>query len=163
VATACQMIRSRIGEVAPVTAVVDVSTRRRDVLVLEHRPVISITSVQVLPGLAAVAAGDEGTGVDGWVLSAKDAAILRHTSRFPARVRVTYQAGRDPVPANVGLAAKELTAHLWRGPKLNAGGGRPSLSGDSATMVGSTFALPIRVRELLGLGRDVPYDQALIG
>lgn len=159
-ATACEMIRRRVGEVSPVTGVSDCCGA---LVVLEHRPVVSITSVETLPGGTAVAEADEEAGTSGWVLQSKDAAILRFVGVRPGRVRVTYQAGRDPVPANITQAAKELAAHLWRGPKLNAGGGRPSLSGDSATVVGSTFALPIRVRELLGLGSRVPRDEILLG
>lgn len=162
VATACQMIRDRVGQVSAVTAVVDLCPSRRTV-VLEHRPAISITTVVELPGGAEIPKGDEEAGTDGWVLEDLDAALVRHTSRWPSRVRITYEAGRDPVPANYELAGYELAAHLWRGPKLNAGGGRPGLTGDAATMVGSTFALPIRVRELLGLGRDVPRDEILVG
>ncbi|WP_433233715.1 hypothetical protein [Actinomadura nitritigenes] len=162
VATACEMIRERIGEVSPVTAVVE-ACPRGGIIVLEHRPVISITTVAELPGGDVVPPADEVAGTAGWVLDGKDAGLLRYTGCWPRRVRVTYEAGRDPIPANIVQAAKELAAHLWRGPKLNAGGGRPTLNGDSATMIGSTFALPIRVRELLGLGARVPHDEILVG
>lgn len=161
VASACQMIRERIGEVSAVTAVVEHCTRR-DVIVLEHRPVISITKVERLPGLALVPPGDAGTGVAGWVLESLE-GILRHTHCWPGSVRVTYQAGRTPLPGNVRLAGLELAAHLWRSSQLNSGGTRPAF-GDSETpvMVGSAYALPIRVRELLGLGKN-PTDEILVG
>jgi hypothetical protein len=160
VSAACEAIRERIGEVSAVTAVVEPYSRS-GTIVLEHRPVISITTVQILPGLDEVPEGDRGTGTDGWLMQEPGAGILTHTSRFPGEVRVTYQAGRDPVPGNIHLAALELAAHLWRSSQLNSGGGRPPIAdNEQPIMPGSTWALPIRVRELLGLGKlptsDVP-------
>lgn len=161
VSAACQMIRERVGEVSEVTAVVE-HHPHGDVLVLDHRPVIEITTVQQLPGLAAVPEADEGAGTSGWVLVSLE-GVMRHTSCWPGRVRVTYQAGRDPLPGNIRLAALELAAHLWRSSQLNSGGGRPAF-GDSETpiMPGSAYALPIRVRELLGLGQN-PTSDVLVG
>lgn len=161
VSAACEMIRGRVGEVSEVTAVVE-HCPHGDVLVLDHRPVIEITTVQQLPGLTAIPEADEGTGTAGWVLESPE-GVLRHTSCWSGRVRVTYQAGRDPVPGNVRLAALELAAHLWRSSQQNSGGTRPAF-GDSETpiMVGSAYALPIRVRELLGLGAN-PSDEVLVG
>ncbi|MBX6382026.1 MAG: phage gp6-like head-tail connector protein [Microbispora sp.] len=162
VAAACEAIRDRIGEVSPVGAVVE-ACARSDRLVLEHRPVVSITKVERLPGLETVPQGDRGTGVDGWLMQDPGAGILSHTSRFPGEVRVTYQAGRDPVPGNIRLAALEMAAHLWRSSQLNSGGGRPPLADDEQPiMPGSAYALPIRVRELLGLGSN-PTDEVLVG
>jgi hypothetical protein len=161
VSAACRMIRERIGEVSAVTAVEDARARRQ--IVLEARPVISVTSVQTLPGLTAVPAADPSTGVAGWSLDG-GAGVLTHTSRWPSQsVRVTYQAGRSPLPGNVRLAALELAAHLWRSSQLNSGGVRPLMTDSEApVMPGSAYALPIRVRELLGLGSN-PTDEILVG
>jgi hypothetical protein len=161
VSAACQMIRERIGEVSAVTAVEEHCTRG-DTIVLEHRPVISVTTVQQLPGLAVIPEGDEGTGTVGWVLVSRE-GIVRHTHCWPGKVRFTYQAGRVPLIGNVRLAGLELAAHLWQSSQQNSGGTRPAF-GDSETpiMVGSAYALPIRVRELLGLGQN-PTDEVLVG
>lgn len=161
VKAACQMIRERIGEVSAVTAV-DQYWPCGDTIVLDHRPAISVTSV-TSSGSGAVPAGDPGAGTAGWWLESKDGAILRHTGRFPWHVQVTYQPGRDPLPGNVRLAGLELAAHLWRSSQQNSGGTRPAF-GDNETpvMVGSAYALPIRVRELLGLGAN-PTDEVLVG
>lgn len=162
VSAACASIRERIGEVAPVTAVVEACSRT-DRVVLEHRPVISITKVERLPGLDLVPEGDRGAGADGWLMPDPAAAILEHTSRFPGDVRVTYTAGLDPVPGNVRLAGLEMAAHLWRASQLNSGGGRPAIADNEQPLVpGVAYALPIRVRELLCLG-DNPTAEVLIG
>lgn len=162
VSAACYSIRDRIGEVSAVTAVVEVCSWT-DVIVLEHKPVISVTKVERLPGLDFVPPGDRGTGTDGWLMQQPGAGILQHTSRFPGGVRVTYQAGRDPLPPNVRLAGLEMAAHLWRASQLNAGGGRPAIADNEQPIIpGVAYALPIRVRELLGLG-DNPTSEVLIG
>lgn len=155
----CQMIRERIGHVSPVTFTED--RTGRGVIVLDQHPVISVTSVATLPGLTAIPAANEATGVQGWTLDG-GAGVLRHTSCF-GRVRVAYRAGRSPVLANISLAGLELAAHLWRSSQLNSGGGRPAF-GDNETpvMPGSAYALPIRVRELLGLGKN-PTSDILVG
>lgn len=146
------MIVDRIGQVAAVTAVEDLDGNLRE-LALTHQPVISITSVQELPGLTTVPEGDEGANVDGWVFS-NLFGVLRHTVVFPNRIRITYQAGRDPIPGNIRLAALELTAHLWRSQRGETNT-RPSFGGAdeyplTAGLPAAHYALPIRVRELLG-------------
>lgn len=159
--SACQMIVERVGQVSPVAAVTD--ARVRDgVLVLEHRPVISVTSVVELPGGAVVSAADAVADVDGWTLTSPE-GVLSVSGCRPHPLRVTYTAGRDPIPANYGLAAKELAAHLWRTSQLNQNGGRPSIGdGDPMVVPGTGYALPYRVRELLGLGK-MPHDEPLVG
>lgn len=160
VTAACQMIEERIGRVTPTTVVEDRTGCA--VIVLEQRPVISVTSVASLPGLTAVDEAEPENSVAGWVLDGP-AGILRHSGSSFGSVRITYRAGRTPVPGNVRLAALELTAHLWRSSQLNNSGGRPPFA-DSETpiMPGSAYALPIRVRELLGLS-TLPTDQIFVG
>lgn len=170
VSAACQMIVDRIGQVSPVVAV-DVDHRHhrhhlhrriRRTIVLEERPVISVTTV-VVDG-ATVPAADLVNGVDGWELSGP-AGILTHTGCWPwGRITVTYTAGRLPLPGNVRLAALELAGHLWKQSQLNNGStARPqSFGDDQVIMRGAAYALPIRVRELLGLGKN-PTDDILVG
>lgn len=158
--TACQMIRDRMGEVSPVTAVVEVCPRRRTI-VLEHRPVISVTSVEELPGLAAVPQADTGAGTDGWVLESKQ-GVLAHTLYWPPKVRITYEAGRSPVPEKFKLAGLQLGAHLWRVDQLNTGGGRPPAGIDETVVPGVSYALPYNVRQLLGLDKR-PQEEIPVG
>lgn len=159
--TACQVITDRMGHVSPVTVVADRRAHRGQV-VLPERPVISITSVQRLPGLAAVSQADAGAGTDGWTLESSEGVLS--VSGWCDRVRVTYRAGRSPVPPNFRLAALELVMHLWRGSQHNQGGGRPALGESDATAWAATsFALPYRVMELLGLKKNQERDEPLVG
>ena len=157
VSAACQMITDRRGQVSPLTVVHEAAGRT---VVLPKRPVIAVTSVEELPGLAAVPAADSAAQVDGWVLSSAE-GVLTLSGSYRA-VRVTYRAGRNPVPANFRLAALELTAHLWRTSQLNTGGGRPPVGVDEMVVPGVTYALPYNVRQLLGLDKR-PQDEVLVG
>ncbi len=160
VATACQVIEDRMGHVSPVTVVTDRRAHRGQV-VLPERPVIAITSVQRLPGLAAVSQADAGADTDGWTLESPEGVL---SVGWCDRVRVTYRAGRSPVPPNFRLAALELVAHLWRGSQHNQAGGRPALGETDATAWAATsFALPYRVMELLGLKKTQERDEPLVG
>lgn len=153
ISAAQQMVIARVGQVSAVTAIEEFDGGL-DEIALTHQPVISVTSVQELPGLELIPEGDEGAGTDGWVLS-NLLGVLRHTVVFPNRFRVTYQAGRDPVPGNIRLAALELAAHLWQSQR-GSSNARPSF-GDAggeypltAGLPAAYYSLPIRVRELLG-------------
>jgi hypothetical protein len=164
ISAACQMIVDRIGVVSPTAATHTVyHGHLRMRIILEQNPVISITTVVALPDGTTVPPADPDNNVDGWVLDSGP-GVLTHTSRWPGRqLRVTYRAGRSPLPGNIRLAALELASHLWRSSQLNTSGRRPSLSGeDGVIMRGESYALPYRVRELLGLGKN-PTDEFLVG
>lgn len=159
-ASGCQMITDRMGEISPITVVHEVDPRGRTI-VLPKRPVISITSVQRLPGLAVVPQADRATGVVGWSLESVE-GVLVHTGSWFGPTRVIYRAGRNPIPANFRLAGLELGAHLWRTSQLNSGGGRPPVSTDEVIVPGSSWALPYSVRQLLGLDKR-PRDEIFVG
>jgi len=159
---ACQMIVDRIGPVSPTSVVDAVHRRHGRVVALSQHPVIDVTAVQI-PGGDAVPAADLDNAVDGWELDA-GAGLLTHTGCWPyGRLRVTYRAGRTPVPGHVRLAALELVAHLWRSIKIQTAGGRAAPpGGDDVMLVGSSYALPNRVRELLGLTADQPTSGVMV-
>lgn len=167
VTAACSAIEERIGPVTPVTVTEEVpATWRTNTIVLDHTPVIAVTSV-VLAGdpVTTIPPFDPDTHVDGWQLAA-GAGVLTHSRRFPrGTIRVTYMAGRTPLPGNIRLAALELTAFLWRSIKMYGNGGRPGAPGvdDTLAIRGAAYALPNRVKELLGLGNQQPTDSVLIG
>jgi hypothetical protein len=162
---ACAAIVERIGQVSPVDAVDEVEHRHcrwRRVIVLEDRPVVSVTTVQVAGG-DVIPPADPDNRIDGWVLDG-GAGVLRHTSVWPrGTIRITYTAGRDPLPGNIRLAALELAAHLWKQSQLNTGSTTrpPAFGDDQVIMPGLAYALPIRVRELLGLGK-LPTTDVLV-
>ncbi|MDX3101753.1 head-tail connector protein [Nonomuraea angiospora] len=161
IGAACQVIKDRMGHVAPATVVADLSARR-GVLVLPERPVISITSVVRLPGGEAVPPADPLAGTDGWTLKNSEGVLL--VPAWCGDVRTTYRVGRSPLPQNFRLAALDLVRHLWQGSQHNNGGGRPAL-GDSDAIAASVrpYALPYRVSELLGLKRHQERDEPLVG
>jgi hypothetical protein len=145
---ACAMVEDRIGHVTPVTLVHEVRAGRR--LVLPQRPVVEVVSVQRLPGLEPVEA----------VLTSPEGVVELAGGR--GMVRVTYRAGRTPIPGNVRMAALELAAHLWRTSQLNSRGGRLPVGEADQYMPGVTFSLPYSVRQLLGLDKR-PRDEVLVG
>jgi hypothetical protein len=69
--------------------------------------------------------------------------------------RISYIAGRQLIPDNYILAAKELTGHLWRSSQHNASTstGRPALGSDQTVTGQTSYALPYAVRQLLGLDK----------
>jgi hypothetical protein len=161
---ACAAIVERIGQVSPVGAedVVDCRRHRRTIILDEH-PALTVTSVVQGDG-TVIPAADPANGVTGWVFQ-PGAGLLRNTGWWPRQqLTITYTAGRDPLPGNIRLAALELSGHLWKQSQLNNGStARPSSFGDDQViMPGLAYALPIRVRELLGLGKN-PTTQILVG
>ena len=162
ISAACAKIVDLIGPVAPVAVVQTEWCRwRHRQVALDEHPVVEVTSVTV--NGVTVPQADAGVGTDGWIL-APGPGLLEHSWRWPyGRMVVTYRAGRTPLPANVRLAGLELAAHLWRTIKLNGTGGRPPVAGgDDIVIAGQAYALPNRVRELLGLGRNQTAD-VLVG
>lgn len=164
ITAACQMIVERIGQVTPVAVIDEIDLHRpAGAIIPLTQPVLSVTSVTIAgnPPIT-IPEADPDNGVQGWRLDA--GGVLRHTRYFSrGTIRITYRAGRTPIPGNVRLAALELASHLWRSSQLNSSGNRPALSGqDDLTMRGWTYALPFRVRELLGLGKNPTHD-VLVG
>lgn len=155
---ATDLIEDRMGHMMPVTITEDVFSRGTQI-VLEHRPVIEIVSVDRYPGAVPVPAHDTPTMVRGWKMTSAE-GVLETSGRFPGHMRIVYRAGRQPLPARFRLACLELVGHLWRVSQLNQDGGRPPLQGDaSVPAASSSFALPYTVRQLLGLdkaSRDMP-------
>ena len=161
ITASCSKIVELVGPVAPVALTQTVRCgARRGSIILDAHPVIEVTSVTIDGD--AVAEADLDAGVSGWILDA-GAGLLRHSGWLWGTVTVAYRAGRAPLPGNVRLAGLELTAHLWRTIKLNGTGGRPPVAGgDDIVIAGAAYALPNRVRELLGLGRN-PTSDVLVG
>lgn len=154
VSAACQMIADRMGQVSPITVVADLEPIG-NTIVLETYPVIAVVSLEYLPGLEVITPADDALSITGWKLTAPNRGIIKNTagSFSNKRVRITYRAGRAPIPANFRMAALELTSHLWRMSQLNPGGGRPPVANDDSVIPGSTYSLPYTVRQLLGLDK----------
>lgn len=163
---ACAAIELLIGHVDPVTytaAVFDADAR--GVVILPELPVTAVSTVlQVLGGgaTATIPKADPVAGVDGWTWDGSAKVIV---PGWRWTVAVTYSAGyatASDVPANVRLAALDLTQHLWQRSQLDTSGGRPGIDFDPETIPGISSAMPYAVRELLGLYGKATRDEVFI-
>lgn len=161
---ACGAIELVKGHVDVVDETVVVHADRRGVVLLPETPVVAVTSVTRIFGggvTAPVVEADPVADVDGWTLTSSGGVLTLPSPWWV--VQVVYTAGLNPVPSNIRLAALELVAHLWRASQLNSGGGRPQQGEtDQLFIPGIANALPIRVRELLGLYGRVVRDEVFI-
>jgi len=108
---------------------------------LVHYPVVSLTSVE-----------DADTGatydVTGGIRDHKNGIIGGGSLPRQARVRVTYKAGMQVIPANYIEAAKIIVLHLWstrRGPA-----GARATTGPLGINEFHGYAIPHAAMELLG-------------
>lgn len=159
-AAAEKLVLDRVGDITALQVVED--HRHVDGLLVLHRwPVLSVTSVTLLPAGTVVAPDDPVTGEAGYVLH--DDGTLEHDFRGARVVRVAYTAGRTSVPDDVRHGTERLLAHLWRGSQHRIGGAgqRTVLGGGQLqdATVPSGFAWPHAVTELL----DSETRPAVIG
>ena len=113
-------------------------------LVLPVTPVVSITSITPVLGTAL-------TLSDLYVNTTTGIVEYTYGSSFWAReYDVTYTAGRATVPADLLMAVKEMTRHLWQSQR--GSGARPGSTASAST---PGFLIPNLVAELL-----TPYRQA---
>jgi hypothetical protein len=78
---------------------------------------------------------------------------------FSDDVLITYVAGRSqPVAANIRLAHKELTAHLWRNSQIGrTRRTRGQMPEDDMAQASPGFSMPNRVREMIGVKRPMVF------
>jgi hypothetical protein len=114
VSATTEVIERHIGPVLP-RDVVEVHPSG-SVLVLYQPPVLSLTSLEaVLTGGPSYAVADLDVDPATGIVRRLDGG------GFTGPLRVTYRAGRDEVPPNVGLAARIIVQHLWRTQRGTAG------------------------------------------
>lgn len=133
---------------------------------LDERPVASVQAVNLYRGdgsTVAIAANNPATPALGYrLVGDAKSGVLQLPPFGPNRctvgdtVSVDYTFGLDTIPANYIEAALELIAHLWKTSQENTSGGRPGLGQPDLEWerggAGSgNYALPFRVRELLGI------------
>lgn len=120
------------------------------VLVLDHCPVVSLTSITaVLTGGSSYETTDVDTDQDTGVVRRLDGAA------FTGPLRVAYRAGRAVIPPNITQGAKEIVRHMWDTQRGHAGT-RPGLGEEEFVTTGSGFTIPRRVMELLAPQRKAP-------
>jgi hypothetical protein len=153
IVAACQVIADRTGQIVPLVVSEDRCTNGYGYLSLNKFPILSISTVLTLPGLVSIPQMNPITNPHyGWLLDF-DTGILNVGSS--GEFRISYVAGRHLIPENYILAAKELTAHLWRSSQQNTSNtvGRPVFNEGTSTISNTTYALPYSVRQLLGLDK----------
>lgn len=147
---------------------------RLGIVILDETPIVSAEQVRLVTGpgkFVTLTKADPAAGVlGGWEVSSLGGVLSLPAScpsfdpiptsayvRPGSTVLVDYTVGVDPVPANYSQAAIELAGFLWNSSQNNDAGGRTSSGGTdedwparAAGGIGA-YALPFRVRELLGL------------
>lgn len=120
------------------------------VLVLDHPPVVEVTS------LTAVLTGGTGYAVSDVDVDPVTGVVRLLTgARFAGPLRATYRAGRPVVPDNIIHGSKELIRHMWATQRGHSGA-RPGLGDEDMVVTGSGFAIPRRVLELLAPHKRAP-------
>lgn len=144
-------IAERVGPLEPTSRTVRVGPSNQYLFV--PSPAVSLTSVVDQDGTAVEVSSlhlDSRTGI----------VTANNGSNFTGRwFDVTYLAGRNPCPADLVLAVKEMVRHLWdtqRGPTRRPGSTASDTT--SNTIPGAAYLLPFRVSELIA-----PYRPALVG
>lgn len=175
--SACAVIETIKGHIAPTPITGETETvNRLGLVLLNEGPVISVEAVSLLTstGPVVIPKADPSLGATGagWTLSSKGGVLTvprwgSTVAPLGSTVQISYTVGRDPIPANYVDAAKELAAHLYRTSQLNEGGGRMDVGEpDTEWMRGSAgssnYALPFKVRELLGLFGSVVKSQVFV-
>lgn len=140
IGTAEQMIEAHIGPVVPRT----VSAER-----LTIRPGATMAWLAYAPVLEVITVVENGITLEPadylvW-LDTGQADRLSGGTWCGREALFTYRAGRNPIPAAIRWAAKELTVHLWRSTQAQRGGRARGEQAESA----AGYALPNRVREAL--------------
>lgn len=138
-------VEDQLGRVVVRRAVTETvrGCRGARTVVLSRYPVVSLTSVTPLGGGTAYDVDDFDVDEHGIVTAL--------TTRLFGDVRFGFIAGEAVVPANYGLAARIIVAHLWESQRGTSGGAPRFGGSDGGTAyTPSGFALPKRALELLG-------------
>lgn len=142
--TATAVVEHFVGSVEQRTVTDTYSGNGRADIVLRNGPVISVTSVT-----------EDGAVLDSGAYAVTDSGILIRIvggwRRGVNNIVVTYEAGRDPVPAHHKLAANIIVAHMWE-TQYNPSGGRPQIG--ELEQIGTfdprlAYSIPRRALELL--------------
>lgn len=171
---ACALIETIKGRIGQEVVTGDTYTIGQGGVVIidsANTPIISVQAVRTVAPDGTQTVIDQrqpAFGVmTGWELQSLG-GVLRVPGRIGTDVLIDYTTGRDPVPPNYSEAAVVLACHLWRQEHDNDEGGRMGAGGDdenwpSHTSAGiGAYALPFRVRELLGLFGSAVKSQVLV-
>lgn len=161
--TATTLIEEIVGAVVPrnVTEVHDGRTRSI-FLRQKARAITSVVEAQAVGQVVTLLAEVPGVSApnDGYLFVSDINAIRRSAGGSPmyfvGQVTVVYVAGRAVVPPNFRTAAGELLSHVWRTSQFARGITRPRVNDAQDPTVVMGYAIPNRVRELLGTSKRAP-------
>lgn len=138
-------------------------------IVLRRRPVLEVLEVREFwgPGDIRNPTVFVDTGPtyadDAYYFDPGTSSVMRYGSGYPTNwpvgydnVRITYRAGRTPVPQNLRLASKELLTHVWRQSQITGGTSRPVPRGTGESLgdrLDKDVQVPARVLTLIGYRR----------
>lgn len=109
-------------------------------VVLDHAPVLSLTSVT---------SSDGETTYDTAEVSDSLAGIVAVPVGLYGDLRITTVVGRTEVPENYQLAAAIICGHLWNTQRVQSVGA-PGFGGEAAPTPGRGYLIPNQAAELLG-------------
>lgn len=110
---------------------------------LNHRPILSVTSIATTDGLTTWNVGASYVDID------PDLGRIRVLSGnyWSGNLVVTYVAGMTSIPPEYTMAARIIVQHLWQ---TQRGSGGPAIPGGMDVTPGLGYAIPNRALELLG-------------
>lgn len=181
--SACASIEAIKGHIGQATIADEAhELGRGGIVILDESPIVSVESVTLAVeggSPTPIAKADPATGVlRGWTVASAGGvltiplelclvAAFQYGSAAP--VLVSYTVGRDPIPADWLEAAIELSAFLFEssqndnvvGEHVGAGAGDEMWPARGSGGIGA-YAMPFRVRELLGLYGKVVKSQVFV-
>lgn len=143
---AVEIVENTVGPVTPASVTETHYGVYTDTIVLNKRPVVSLTSVATWYGALASTLVPADFVVDA------DQGLLRYANGgwFAGAYIVTYMAGRSVVPASFRLATLIIADQLFESQRVPGASRFGSRGGEPPVPMG--FAIPNRAKELL----DVP-------
>lgn len=160
--TSTTLIEEIVGAVMPRVVTEVHSGGTRSIFLRQRaRSITSVVEAQAVGMNVVLAAAVPGVSepADGYLFDSDKNRIIRTTGgsamRFYGQVTVVYVAGRLVVPPNFRTAAGELLSHVWRTSQTARGVSRPRTNEPDPTLV-MGYAIPNRVRELLGTSKRAP-------
>lgn len=147
IAATTRVVESKAGATVRRTYTAEPYDGGNPSIMLNHFPVISITTVTESGGTVAAS---------GYSLTA-DTGILTRVSGFTQtawtagfqNVLVTYVAGRVDLPDNISLATEIIVQHLWETQRAGSATTSSAFAGEEVIPTGFGFSVPRRAIELL--------------
>lgn len=160
--TATTLIEEIVGAVVPRTVTEVHCGRVRSIYLRQKaRSITSVVEAQAVGQVVTLVQEVPGVSApnDGYLFVQDVNAIRRSAGGSPlyfvGTITVVYVAGRLIVAPNFRTAAGELLSHVWRQSQFTRGVSRPRTNEPDPTVV-MGYAIPNRVRELLGTSKRAP-------